>query len=159
MGVVGTHFIDNFLMLVGEKCVAVSGTVDTRPMVDCRNSDDPAFKGECTNSQCTLEVAIPARPSVVPAALSCCLSHSHAFFSPHSLSHLVLPLWFCAALQGETNIEDPGGFGILKMESGLVATVCAGNSLSGAASIRLWVVADPRPTAQPELSICRCRRH
>ena len=49
---------------------------------------------------------------------------------------------FRAAIQGETNIEDPGGFGILKMESGLVATVCAGNSLSGGASIRLYASVD-----------------
>ena len=72
--------------------------------------------------------------------LSLTLSASHS----HSLSHSILPLCYCAAIQGETNIEDPGGFGILKMESGLVATVCAGNSLSGAASIRLCVAEDLR---------------
>jgi hypothetical protein len=48
MGVVGTHFIDNYLMLVGEKCVSVGGMVDTRPMQDCRNNpDDDAFMGGC----------------------------------------------------------------------------------------------------------------
>lgn len=47
MGVVGTHFIDNFLMLVGEKCVSVGGMVDTSPMQDCRNNpDDDAFMGD-----------------------------------------------------------------------------------------------------------------
>ena len=47
MGVVGTHFIDNFLMLVGEKCVSVSGMVDMSPMQDCRNNpDDDAFMGD-----------------------------------------------------------------------------------------------------------------
>jgi hypothetical protein len=33
-----------------------------------------------------------------------------------------------AAIQGETNIEDPGCFATLKMDGGLVATVCAGET-------------------------------
>ena len=144
MGVVGTHFIDNFLMLVGEKCVSVSGMVDTRPMVDCRNSDDPAFKGEChmNNGQCLHVIGRLCLSVSLSVSLSVLLALSVSL--THSLSYSVLPLRFCAAIQGETNIEDPGGFGVLKMESGLVATVCAGNSLSGAASIRLCVAEDLR---------------
>lgn len=129
MGVVGTHFIDNFLMLVGEKCVSVGGMVDMSPMKDCRNNpDDDAFM--CTYmARATKQLAVP--------------SFEFDKFCPGSWSYHPVPLlWvvpFCVrpAIQGETNIEDPGGFGILKMESGLVATVCAGNSLSGGASIRL----------------------
>ena len=41
-------------------------------------------------------------------------------------------------LQGETNIDDPGCYGTLRMDGGLVVTVCAGNSLSGGAAIRLY---------------------
>ena len=87
MGVVGTHFIDNFLMVCGQRCVSVSGMVDESPHQDCRNNpDDEAFM----------------------------------------------------AIQGETNVEDPGCFATLKMDGGLVASVCAGNSLSGGASITLF---------------------
>ena len=87
MGVVGTHFIDNFLMLVGEKCVSVSGMVDTRPMVDCRNSDDPAFKGECIwTVSGSRDACMPSVVSVsLPHSLSRCLSYSRSLSLTHTL--------------------------------------------------------------------------
>ena len=89
MGVVGTHFIDNFLMLVGEKCVAVSGMVDTRPMVDCRNSDDPAFKGEC------IWTVSGSRDACMPSVVSVSLSHSlsRCLTSALCLSHTLSVLF------------------------------------------------------------------
>ena len=42
------------------------------------------------------------------------------------------------AIQGETNIHDPGCYGTIKMDGGLIVTVCAGNNLSGGAAIRLY---------------------
>lgn len=90
MGVVGTHFIDHLLMLTGQRAVAVSGIVDTSPIVDCRGGSDGGGSADFI------------------------------------------------ALQGETAIEDPGCFATLQMTGGLTCTVCAGNSLSGGAAIRLY---------------------
>ena len=90
MGVVGTHVIDQLLMVTGKRVIAVSGVVDESPLQDCRGGSNTGGSADFL------------------------------------------------AIQGETNIEDPGCFATLQMSDGLTCTVCAGNSLSGGAAIRLY---------------------
>ena len=128
-GVVGTHFIDAMLMATGQRAVAVSGMIDETPFADCRNNADNA---DFVAIQGETNVDDPV--SVVIMISTFCLSALLLFFSsPRSCVPPMLMARYRLLL-----VTSQGCYGTLKMDGGMVVTVCAGNNLSGGAAIRLY---------------------